>query len=404
MKKRLKDFGIFNPESINNNFSDEKIKYIDISSVDGKTGEYIYEIIKLEEAPSRAKRILKKGDIIISTVRTYLKAIAFIEEDGLIGSTGFCVFRPSNKEDSSYFKYVCLANTFLDNIVKKSKGIAYPSCKTSDISDQDFIFEKDCLKRKKIVTFLDNKLVDINKDIKNKEEKISLLEELKKSEINEKVTKGLDSNVGMKDSGVDWIGMIPKHWDIVRFKDMFKIQKNKIKEYDDENILSLTLRGVVVKNNIHTNEGQLPESFNNYMKIEKGDFVMNPMDLRRGFTDCSPYEGIISPAYTSFIEKIDINKEFYKHFWQNHYRQEIFFPFGKGVSKEHRWVLTTNTLLFWPTIKAPVAEQEKIVEYLEDKMTKIDKLIEITKEEITLLKEYKKTLINDVVTGKIKVD
>ena len=121
------------------------------------------------------------------------------------------------------------------------------------------------------------------------------------------------------------------------------------------------------------------------------------MDLISGFVDCSPVEGVISPAYYTLKPNKDIDPEYYKYYLQKHYYERIFFPFAEGVSVDHRWTLKKEDFLNFSLIKPPIKEQKQIANYLSKQTAKIDATIEKNKELIELLEEKRIALINQVV-------
>ena len=195
-----------------------------------------------------------------------------------------------------------------------------------------------------------------------------------------------------------WIKNKPMNWEIHRVKNHFVLTKNKTDSPEGYPILSLTMRGIIERD-ISSNEGQLPETYNGYNLLEKDDIVFNPMDLISGWVDCSPHEGLISPSYKVIrptSSEVDI--KFYTYYFQTHYKEKIFFPFGEGVHYEYRWGLGTETLKNFPIVVPPLSEQQQIVSFLDTKTSLIDSLIEKTQRKIELLKEKRTSIINEIVT------
>lgn len=197
------------------------------------------------------------------------------------------------------------------------------------------------------------------------------------------------------DSKIDWVGDVPQHWKKSKFKHEFSFSKS-VNTSKNPTILSLTLQGIKIRD-ISTNEGQIASSYDNYTKVYKSDIVLNPMDLISGFVDCSPVEGVISPAYYTLKPNKDIDPEYYKYYLQKHYYERIFFPFAEGVSVDHRWTLKKEDFLNFSLIKPPIKEQKQIANYLSKQTAKIDATIEKNKELIELLEEKRIALINQVV-------
>jgi type I restriction enzyme, S subunit len=205
-----------------------------------------------------------------------------------------------------------------------------------------------------------------------------------------------------KTTEFSWIGKIPKHWSTCRVKNLFELSKEKVIE-ENPQILSLTKKGIKQRD-ISNLEGQIATTYDGYHRVNFGDIVLNPMDLRSGFVDSSPFVGIISPAYTILKPKIELSKSFYGRWFQKHYLEVIFWPFGKGVSYEHRWTLGDETLLNFPIVKPPLEEQQKISRIINN-IYELTSLIESKLLlEIDLIKEKRLAFITQVVTKGLNPD
>lgn len=204
-----------------------------------------------------------------------------------------------------------------------------------------------------------------------------------------------------KETGLSWLDRVPKHWKIARVKSEFVLVRNPSFE-ENPTVLSLTQKGVKVRD-ISKNEGQLAESYDGYNTVEVGDICLNPMDLKSGAAGVSEYEGVISNAYHTIRPRqaARVNTKFYGEYFNMHYKQEIFYPFGKGVGRPEgsggRWCLNSETFMRFPLLYPPKEEQDQIVGYLENKISQIDKFIKARTRQIELLKEYKQVIINQAI-------
>lgn len=261
-----------------------------------------------------------------------------------------------------------------------------------------------CEEQDRIVDFLDDKTSKINSIIKELESEKDKLEVYKRELIAKVVTKGLDDNIPMKDSGVDWIGEVPEHWEVEKIKWVFKILKRQ-NGRDDRPVLSITQQGIKIKD-IENNDGQMAESYENYQLVEPGDFAMNSMDLLTGWIDCSQYEGVTSPDYRVFrlIDVNDHNNDFYNYLFQMCYTRRIFYRIGQGVSNLGRWRLQREPFLNMKIPVPPKEEQENISSFIRIKENKINVIVNEVEKQIEKLKEYRKILIHEAVTGKVKID
>ncbi|HCQ8740139.1 TPA: restriction endonuclease subunit S, partial [Enterococcus faecalis] len=390
------------------------INYIDIGSVssDNKVNEI--QLIPLDESPSRARRRIKTGDTIISTVRTYLKAIAYVSEEmnNYVCSTGFAVFSANNNLTSKYLYYSTLSIKFIDEISKKSVGVSYPAINSSEIGNIKIC--KPTLKNQELVSnFLDFQLLDIDSLISLKEKQIKLLEEQRQAMITEAVTKGLNPNVKMKDSGVDWIGEIPEHWDVTKIKYTTYVkgrigwQGLRSDEFIDEGPSLVT--GTDFKNGkidwqtcYHVSEERYKEAVPIQLKeddllitkdgtigklalvkemperaiLNSGIFVTRP--LMNQYINSYLYWNLTSAPFSQYIRTMETGSTI-KHLYQ-----ETFVNYSYALP--------------------PKYEQESISYYLNNETQKLETIKQSMLNQISKLKEYRQSLIHEAVTGKIPIE
>lgn len=218
--RRLKHAATINDEALpETTDSDFEMAYIDIGNIDSQGRVHDIVSYRFEAAPSRARRIVRDGDVIISTVRTYLQAIAAVEDpqDNLIVSTGFAVVRPSSLLDQRFCKYALRANRFLWEVESRSTGVSYPAINASDLGDIA-ISLPDMGTQRLIAAYLDRETARIDALIAAKERMLALLEEKRAALISRIVTRGLDPNAPLKPSGQEWLGEIPAHWEVQPIK------------------------------------------------------------------------------------------------------------------------------------------------------------------------------------------
>ena len=253
-----------------------------------------------------------------------------------------------------------------------------------------------------IAKFLDDKTAKIDQAITIKKNQIELLKERKLSLINKAVTKGINPNVKLKPSGVEWIGEIPEHWQVKRLKYVFQILK-RISGELGHSVLSITQKGIKVKDT-ESGTGQLSMDYSKYQFVYKGDFAMNHMDLLTGYVDISKYDGVISPDYRVFdLIEPNSSKEYMLLLLQLCYSNKVFYAHGQGVSMLGRWRFPSENFNIFPFPVPPKSEQIEIADFIAKTNKKIAKAISLKEKEIEKLKEYKASLINSAVTGKVKV-
>ena len=257
--------------------------------------------------------------------------------------------------------------------------------------------------QEKIANYLDKKISNIDLIIEKTRATIEDYKKYKHSIITEAVTKGINPNVEMKDSGIEWIGEIPREWEVKKLSEYFFQVKNKNSNLEEKNLLSLSY-GKIIRKDINKTDGLLPENFSNYNIIDKGDIVLRLTDLQNDHKSlrvglCNE-KGIITSAYITLrIRKPQPTSYFYNyiHTYDIH---KGFYGMGDGV----RQSLTYDGLKSFKIILPSLEEQNQIVEYIDKKISEIDTLI--TKKEVLIveLEEYKKSLIYECVTGKKEVN
>lgn len=253
-----------------------------------------------------------------------------------------------------------------------------------------------------IANFLDHETAKIDTLIDKQQQLIKLLQEKRQAVISHAVTKGLNPDAVMKDSGVEWLREVPEHWEIRKFKYLFKIRK-RIAGSLGYDVLSITQKGIKIKD-IESGEGQLSMDYSKYQQVDVGDFAMNHMDLLTGFVDISQFEGVTSPDYRVFtLEDKLAAKGYFLYLLQMGYINKLFFPFGQGAAQLGRWRLPTEAFNEFLAPYPPEGEQKKIEEYVERNLRQIARLESKAVDAICLMKERRTALISAAVTGKIDV-
>lgn len=256
----------------------------------------------------------------------------------------------------------------------------------------------------RIADFLDKKCIAIDSVLEKTKASIEEYKKLKQSIITRAVTKGIQLNRPMKDSGNKWFGEIPSAWETKKIKFVFTIKKD-IAGKEGYTVLSITQKGIIPKD-LSKNEGQLAENYSNYQIVNIGDFAMNHMDLLTGGVDISKYYGVTSPDYRVFIlnDKQTNSDRYYLYLMRMCYSNKIFYGLGAGVSGMGRWRLQADKFLNFIIPIPPTAEQQAIADYLDKKCTEIDNIISKKEKLLTELEAYKKSLIYEYVTGKKEVE
>ncbi len=324
------------------------------------------------------------------------------------------ICRPQKTLNSKFYAYLFDSKSFRSQLHEKVKGVKVYSI-TQNILKDTFVWIPEDIEQTKIASFLDEKTAQIDEVISQKEKLIELLKERKQIVINDAVTKGLNKNVEMVDSGVEWIGKIPRHWEIQTIKALFEERREMNKPIKTDNILSLCMyRGVIPYAEKGSGGNKAKEDLTAYKIAYPDDIVLNSMNVIAGSVGLSKYYGIVSPVYYMLYRR---NKNdsiiFYNYIFRNQSFQKSLIRLGSGILiKKSESTGKLNTIrLKIPMIKLnrevlpypPIDEQLQIAEYIENQTIKIDKAVELQQNYISKLKEYKSLLIDSVVTGKVRV-
>lgn len=283
-----------------------------------------------------------------------------------------------------------------------STATALPSMTQSDLNNHVLCLPS-ISEQQKIADFLDKKTAQLDKAKSLLEEQIQKLKDYRASLIYETVTKGLDKDVPMKDSGIDWIGQVPQGWGIDFANHIFEEHKQKNKGNKEKNLLSLSY-GRIIRKSIDTSFGLLPESFDTYNIIQRGDIVLRLTDLQNDKKSLrvglARENGIITSAYLTLrLKSIGCSDSYMYYLLHTYDICKVFYNFGGGVRQGGTWSDIYKLELLIP----PYNEQTKITDFLDKKTVQIDKLIKIKNQQIENINKQRQTLIYDYVTGKRRV-
>lgn len=371
--------------------------YVGLEDIVGWAGTANYKHIEMESDYPDTFQFVEKDSICFSKLRPYL-AKGFIAQKDIIATTELFNFKVKSNVNKKFFLYYILNKNFIEKINNSVYGIGMPRLNWNLFCN--FKIEKFCSlnNQNKIVSFLDDKCSKIDKEIDLLEKKSILLDEYKNALIYETVTKGLDKNAEMKDSGIEWIGDIPKHWEIKRIKDIASLEKGKANEMftfeEKENyylpcIDTNFLRGR--ENHIMYNKnGRLTQS---------GDVLILWDGANAGELFINPEKGYLGSTFGKFIHKKNVNNMFLFYYLkgiEKYFRSNLV---GMGIPHVNSTKLKTSIFIY-PSYN----EQINIVKFLDFETKKIENQIELINKKIELLKEYKQSLIYEAVTGQLDIE
>lgn len=307
-----------------------------------------------------------------------------------------CCIKPDNNNDLK-FMYYWLSMCKID-FLSQSIGGGQPNISQSKIKNQ-FYYRPQLSEQKVIANFLDSKCSEIDAISADIQKEIEILEQYKRSVITEAVTKGLNPDVEMKDSGIEWVGNIPAHWDVRPLYYYFAERKKKNYLGQEQNLLSLSY-GKVIRKDINTSEGLLPDSFNGYNIIEPGDIVLRLTDLQNDKrslrTGLVKEHGIITSAYVTLKAAKEVVPEYFHYLLHAYDVMKVLYNMGNGV----RQGLNYSELSKMHIVAPPFDEQKNIAARLDCVCKGIESIIASKKQQLAVIDSYKKSLIYEYVTGK----
>jgi type I restriction enzyme, S subunit len=248
-----------------------------------------------------------------------------------------------------------------------------------------------------IAAYLDTKTAQIDRQIDLLGQKATQYGKLKQSLINETVTRGLDKSVPMKDSRVVWIGEVPEHWEIQRIGSAFEERSEKVNDTDYPP-LSVSMAGIVPQ----MESVAKTDNNENRKRVAIGDYIINSRSDRRGASGISIYDGSVSVISIVLAPKRAFFGKYLHHLFRSYSFIEEFYRVGRGIVDDlwtTRYSVMKGIEFSYPSYE----EQKKIADYLDEKTTQIDRIVTAINTQIDKLKGLRKALINDVVTGKVKV-
>jgi type I restriction enzyme, S subunit len=363
-------------------------------------------------------KLCKIDDLIINTMWAWMGALGTSRYNGIC-SPAYNVYRKIKRIDynAQFFDSLFKTPNFITEMTSLSKGIVESRLR---LYPKDFFKIltplPNLLEQTAIANYLDKKTATIDTKINLLTKKTEHYQALRRSLINETVCRGLDKSVMLKDSGIEWIGDVPEHWEFRRLKDLGIIETSSVNKKIEENEQLIKL---VNYTDVYGN--QRKEIWNNdeYMTVSANIKQIQDKKLRKGDVLFTPSSETIEDIGVSSVIMENLDNTLYSyHVLRLKFKESVFLDykkylfnndlvqhyFSKSATGTTRKILGLNTFNNLPVFIPPTIEEQNLIAvYLNEKSQKIDTIITNIKKQIEKLKELRKTLINDVVTGKIKV-
>jgi type I restriction enzyme S subunit len=380
--------------------------------VDVYKNEFITSDIQFMEATASNDEIrrfsIKIDDVIITKdsedwLDIGVPALVKYEDKKLICGYHLAILRPKKSTSGQFLHRALLSQYIRTQFSVQANGVTRYGISHGAILGT-FIVIPPLREQTRIAHFLDQKNTQIEHAIAQKERLIELLKERRQILIHNAVTRGLDPNLRMKDSGVEWIGEVPEHWVVVRNYVIFE-ERNEPGN-DHLPILSISIHTAVSSGELSDEDnirGKIRiEDKSSYKAVKINDVSFNMMRAWQGAIGAVRTNGMVSPAYVVAKPKIEIDADFFEFQYRTANFIQQMDRFSKGIT-DFRKRLYWQEFKQLVTVLPPLREQKAVSEFIINLDGKINKAISLKQSEIEKLKEYKATLINSAVTGKIKL-
>ena len=345
------------------------------------------------------RKLVKKGDFAINSRSDRRGSCGISDMDGSVSLINL-VLRPKDSMNPSYYNWLFHTTNFADEFYKWGHGIVDDLWTTNWKDMKKIVIPSPPLAvQARIADFLDSKCSEIDALTADIQKEIDVLEEYKKSVITEAVTKGLDPNVEMKDSGVKWIGSMPSHWECTKGKYILRYLQKPVK--DKDGVITCFRDGeVTLRSNRREDGFTMSDKEIGYQGIDIGDLVVHGMDGFAGAIGISDSRGKASPVLN--VLDTDMDKKYVMYYLRSMAYSDVFLALATGIrvrSCDLRWNKLADLLYPVPTLR----EQKEISEFIDKIIEETDAIIESKKQQLNTLEEYKKSVIYEYVTGKKEV-
>ena len=349
---------------------------------------------------------VKQGDFIFADTSEDLKGcgncIYINEPIDLYAGYHTILLRNEGLGCGKYFAYLFMSDPWRSQIRKKVKSVKLYSI-TQGILKQAFIVVPPIKEQEAIAAYLDKECEKIGRKIELLERKADAYSRLRRSLINRAVTRGLAPNISLKPSGDKWIGDIPQHWGYERVEKYFHNNTSYNKDFQYKHAFKF-FKGTIIHKDETFEEDEYQDTYEKYTIVEPNDIIINGLNLNYDLKSMRvgkvTENGIITSAYIVLRPYNNVYSDFFNYLFKAFDYRKFFHGKGKGI----RLTLSFNELRYFEIPVPPIEEQKEIAAYLDEKCAKIDAILEKINTEVERLKELKRSLINEVVTGQRAID
>lgn len=348
-------------------------------------------------------KVLREGQFGMNKMKAWQGSYGVSAHTGIV-SPAYFIFDFTRGVDPEFFNIAIRSRLYVSYFGSASDGVRIGQWDLNQSRMRQIpVLLPPLSEQRSISKFLREKCAKVDRAVRIKEEQIALLRERRQILIQEAVTRGLNPNAPMKNSGIDWIGEIPTHWEVENPKWLFKHRKERARK-GEQQLAATQKYGVIPQSDFMEMEGrrvtQVFLDFDILKHVEAGDFVMSMRSFQGGL-EYSEHTGCVSSAYVALEPGPRIFAPYYKYLLKSARYIEALQSTSNLVRDGQALRFDNFAMVMLPVL--PIEEQREIAEFLDSELLKSDAGISIKECQIAALKEYKTTLINAAVTGKIKV-
>ncbi|MDI9589003.1 MAG: restriction endonuclease subunit S [Acidobacteriota bacterium] len=356
--------------------------------------------------PGQVERAhLSEGDIVFADTSEDIEGsgnmVRVSASDDLFAGYHTLIARPTEEFRHEYMAYQMISPSWRRQIQRAVQGVKVYSI-TQGIFNEITLLKPPIIEQQAIVDFLSVRTAEIDGLVEKLQREVQLLERYRRELIAHTVTRGLNPDVPMKDTGIEWVGEIPDSWKTVSLSAITDENRRKNADLTEKNLLSLSY-GEIIRKDIDLPFGLLPASFDGYQVVDSGYIILRMTDLQNDKrslrTGLAHERGIITGAYIGLIPRGAVISGYLAWLLRFYDLAKVFYSLGGGVRQSANYKEVGKLSVLLP----PIEEQQQIAEYLDQKNAEIDSTIAGIRKQIELLGRYRKQVINDAVTGKARV-
>lgn len=350
-------------------------------------------------------RYVRKGDFVINKMKAWQGSMAVSRYTGIVSPAYYVYQFTDDALNRGYFHYLLRSKLYAAEFARISGGIRVGQWDLSAYNFENTMLLIPPLEEQgEIATFLDSQCSEIDAISADIQKEIETLEQYKRSVITEAVTKGLNPDVEMKDSGIEWVGNIPVHWDTIPIRYLFAECRLKNILNQEKTALKFTYGTIIKKTNFDSDSDEyVANTMTNYTVVYPGTIMINGLNLNYDFVSqrvgLVKDRGAITSAYLAIAPGNRVVSEYANYQLKSWDYAKAFHNMGTGVRKTLDFSELGKKYFVTPSIE----EQSEIVTFLDSKCKEIESIIESKKQQLTVIDSYKKSLIYEYVTGKKEV-